>query len=68
MEPMNREQRRHPERTAPADETAGPDATSAQVPSPEDASMKSSGRMQDDDSVRAKNTGHKKKTADKWNQ
>jgi len=65
---MNREQRRHPERAAPAGEAAGPDTTDAQVPSPEDASMKSSGRVQDDYSVRAKNSGHKKKTADKWNQ
>ncbi len=26
------------------------------------------GRQQDDHDARAKNTGHKKKTADKWNQ
>jgi hypothetical protein len=68
MEPMNREQRRHPEPTAPAGETAGADTRGAHVPSPEDTSMKSSGRSGDADSVRAKNTGHKKKTADKWNQ
>jgi len=58
---MNREQRRHPDKTNdppghrdpkenPADEQLGPE------------------RTQDDFSVRAKNTGHKKKTADKWNQ
>jgi len=68
MKPMNREQRRHPERTEPAGETAGAHATGAQVPCPEDASLMSSGRTQEDDSVRAKNTAHKKKTADKWNQ
>jgi hypothetical protein len=68
MKPMNREQRRHPERTEPAGETAGAHATGAQVSGPEDAPMIPSGRMQDDDSVRAKNTGHKKKTAGKWNQ
>jgi hypothetical protein len=69
MEPMNREQRRHrPERAAPAGEAAGPGETGAQVPSPEDTSMKSAARVQDDYSVHAKNSGHTKKTADKWNQ
>ena len=68
MEPMNREQRRHPEKAEAAAEAGVPAETGAKVPSPEDASMKSSGRIQDDYSVRAKNSGHKKKTADKWNQ
>jgi hypothetical protein len=30
--------------------------------------MRGDDRVQDDYSVRAKNTGHGKKTADKWNQ
>jgi len=50
----NREQRRHPE--------------GVKVPSPEDTSMKSTDRLRDDYSVPAKSSGHKKKTADKWNQ
>jgi hypothetical protein len=50
----NREQRRHPERAGqPEDEPL------AQVPQLEE---------QDAPSVRAKSSGHRKKTADKWNQ
>jgi hypothetical protein len=52
MSDKNREARRHPERP-PA--------------SPEDK-MRERDRQQDDLSVRAKNSGHGKKTADKWNQ
>jgi hypothetical protein len=51
----NREQRRHPER--PADETLARDVPEPQPNGPQDVS-----------SVRAKNSGHGKKTADKWNQ
>jgi hypothetical protein len=34
----------------------------------EQESLAASGRRSDDLSVRAKSSGHKKKTADKWNQ
>jgi hypothetical protein len=34
----------------------------------EEESLAGSDRPQDEQSVRAKNAGHKKKTADKWNQ
>ena len=34
----------------------------------EEESLVGTDRQQDQLSVRAKNTGHKKKTADKWNQ
>jgi len=49
----NREQRRHPERTADAPIARDP----AEAP-----------RRQDVEDPRAKSSGHKKKTADKWNQ
>ena len=58
----NREQRRHPEQ---------------QQPRPEDEGLSRSRGMQDEilehgnqdvTSVRANNSGHGKKTADKWNQ
>jgi hypothetical protein len=52
----NREQRRHPERLEDA-------ALSRDV----QADVVQDG-PQDVESVRAKNSGHKKKTADKWNQ
>jgi hypothetical protein len=52
---MNREQRRHPE----AQETP------AKNPEQE---MREPSRTQDALDPRAKNSGHKKKTADKWNQ
>jgi hypothetical protein len=52
----NREQRRHPERLE--------DAPLARDTQP---SVVEQG-PQDVQSVRAKNSGHKKKTADKWNQ
>jgi hypothetical protein len=57
---MNREQRRHPERVEQPQDT-----TPAEDPSQE---MRETGRPQDTLDPRAKNTGHKKKTADKWNQ
>jgi len=62
---MNREQRRHPEK---ADQEASrPPNSDAPPRAPED-DMLSDARQQDDLSVRAKNSGHGKKTADKWNQ
>ncbi len=56
---MNREQRRHPE----APEGAGRRDKPVRPESPVESE-----RPQEVGSVRAKNTGHKKKTADKWNQ
>jgi hypothetical protein len=52
----NREQRRHPERLE--------DAALSRDLQPEIVEQGS----QDVQSVRAKNSGHRKKTADKWNQ
>ena len=58
---MNREQRRHPEKQAEQANHRDPSETPTdELLGPE--------RTQDDFSVRAKNSGHKKKTADKWNQ
>ena len=55
---MNREQRRHPEKQPQKiDPKQGPEQ-----------GMLDHDRPQDELSVRAKNTGHGKKTADKWNQ
>src|SRR5436190_10866737 len=56
---VNREQRRHPETPEGADRRDPP--SRAEPPA-------ASERPQEVGSVRAKNTGHKKKTADKWNQ
>ena len=56
---MNREQRRHPEAPQGADRRDQPMRSEPPVESE---------RPQEVGSVRAKNTGHKKKTADKWNQ
>jgi hypothetical protein len=60
MEPLNREQRRHPEKV----EEPGHEDPKER---PDEAQLQPD-RQQDDFSVRAKNTGHGKKTADKWNQ
>ncbi len=60
MGPTNRERRRHPEKL----EKPGHEEPKAR---PDEAQLQTD-RQQDDFSVRAKNTGHKKKTADKWNQ
>ncbi len=57
---MNREQRRHPEKV---EEPGHRDPKE----NPE-RELASNERPQEEFSVRAKNTGHKKKTADKWNQ
>jgi hypothetical protein len=54
---VNREQRRHPETPDGADRRDRPLRTEPQTESE---------RPQEVGSVRAKNTGHKKKTADKW--
>ena len=66
-EPTNREQRRHPEKIEQLlDQSDHPEHEDpSSVP---DSDMRSDARGQDDLSVRAKNTGHGKKTADKWNQ
>jgi len=63
---MNREQRRHPEKVRD-DNTGAPPPSETQPHAPEDE-MRAEARQQDDLSVRAKNSGHGKKTADKWNQ
>jgi hypothetical protein len=64
MEPQNREQRRHPETL---DEQPAKPGHDEPKHSPEEE-MLARERQQDDFSVRAKNSGHGKKTADKWNQ
>jgi hypothetical protein len=58
---VNRGERRHPERL---DDDRHPRPPGK---APEDE-MRSAKRAPDDLSVRAKSTGHGKKTADKWNQ
>jgi len=71
MEPVNREQRRHPEkveRLEDHDAHAQVEADRGTPGPPRDEEMRKPGRQQDDLSVRAKNSGHGKKTADKWNQ
>jgi hypothetical protein len=62
VEPMNREQRRHPERAERDDGVAPPEQ-----PQSSQHDIAKAGN-QDVQSVRAKNSGHGKKTADKWNQ
>jgi hypothetical protein len=60
---LNREQRRHPEKISQSQEPGHAD------PSKEPAEeLAAPEHTQDDFSVRAKSAGHKKKTADKWNQ
>jgi hypothetical protein len=61
MKPQNREQRRHPEKLADPPGHAEP----KQRPDEEQLAPE---RTPDDFDVRAKSTGHGKKTADKWNQ
>jgi hypothetical protein len=68
MEPQNREQRRHPEKLEELERQAHgrpEDESPNAVP---EEQMRGNDRVQDDLSVRAKNSGHGKKTADKWNQ
>ena len=57
---MNREQRRHPEK-AEGERSQTPPKVPADARRVRD-------QAQDDVSVRAKSSGHGKKTADKWNQ
>lgn len=64
MEPQNREQRRHPEQLENPDERPK-DPNPGRIPEDD---MASPAHTQDELSVRAKNAGHDKKTADKWNQ
>jgi hypothetical protein len=61
---VNREQRRHPEKASQSANAAFEDATEHRAG--KQAAKQAQG--QDDSSARAKSTGHKKKTADKWNQ
>jgi hypothetical protein len=58
---VNREQRRHPERLDPDKHPRDPRTT------PE-REIRAARHVPDDLDVRAKSTGHGKKTADKWNQ
>ena len=60
--PTNREQRRHPEKL---EEDAGVEPMHSPQSSQHDLVEPGN---QDAQSVRAKSTGHGKKTADKWNQ
>jgi hypothetical protein len=62
---VNREQRRHPEKVEQKLEQTENHQDPAKAPADE---MLAPDRTQDDFSVRAKNAGHGKKTADKWNQ
>ncbi len=68
-EPMNREQRRHPEKLEQLEQQGQQAPPHHENPreNPEEQ-MRDTDRTQDDLSVRAKNSGHGKKTADKWNQ
>src|SRR3954468_11512124 len=59
-EGMNREQRRHPEKAESPRDNA--------PKHPPEEELVDASRRPDDLSVRAKSTGHGKKTADKWNQ
>jgi hypothetical protein len=59
---VNREQRRHPERLDP-DKHPRRDP-----PTAPESELRATRRVPDDPDVRAKSTGHGKKTADKWNQ
>ena len=52
---MNREERRHPAKDRPAK-------------APQEQELKGADKPQDEASVRAKSSRHKKVTADKWNQ
>jgi hypothetical protein len=66
----NREQRRHPEKLGAAErQREQGEQPWAENPSrdPEEQ-MRADARQPDDLSVRAKSSGHGKKTADKWNQ
>jgi hypothetical protein len=62
MRPTNRARRRHPERDG------SPDAPGARSLLDHARELLRTKRQQDDLSVRAENSGHGKKTADKWTQ
>ena len=62
-EPTNREQRRHPEKLEELEDGVQP----IDRPQSSQNDIVKQG-SQDVQSVRAKNSGHGKKTADKWNQ
>ena len=62
-EPTNREQRRHPEKIEQLEDGMQP----PDRPQSSQSDIVKQG-SQDVQSVRAKNSGHGKKTADKWNQ
>ena len=64
MKPMNREQRRHPERL---EDGAKHSIQPPERPQSSDHDLVKA-RTQDVMDARAKNSGHGKKTADKWNQ
>lgn len=68
MEPVNREQRRHPEKLERPDQPPDKPGHGENPKVAPDTEMRGKDRQQDELSVRAKNSGHKKKTADKWNQ
>ena len=59
----NREQRRHPEKFEKPEQNPPIESVPPKV-----TDLERDDRTQDDFSVRAKSTGHGKKTADKWNQ
>ncbi len=67
MKPLNRQQRRHPE-VLDRLEREGAEAEHTDPPKNPEVEMSGTDRVQDDYSVRAKSSGHGKKTADKWNQ
>ena len=60
MEPTNREQRRHPNKPERPDHERPEENPQEEMLRPE--------RPPDEYDVRAKSSGHGKKTADKWNQ
>ena len=67
MEPTNREQRRHPEELERL-EREGAESAHSDPPKDIEAELAGTDRGPDDYNVRAKSSGHGKKTADKWNQ
>ena len=56
---MNREERRHPDKHPQHHQD---------TKAPQEQELEGQERTQDDASIRAKNSRHKKVTADKWNQ
>jgi hypothetical protein len=60
VEPTNRKQRRHPDKLGRSGHERPKENPQDEMAGPE--------RPPDEHSVRAKSSGHGKKTADKWNQ